>query len=228
MRRENVAIGSQVIRSSVASPLEGSKRKALFDILSSLPNGSRLADVGCFDGRFMDVYLSAGVSEVDGFDVNADAIALARTRGMNATRWDFESETAPALDAAYDVVVCADVLEHIYNSENLLRECHRIVRSSGRCIFITPNLASLWNRLIVLSGRMPLDHPGVSIHVKTEPGVNLGHARAGTAREWAGLLTRTGFRVERTEGISKSAAVRALTGLRPTLASAILFVALKR
>lgn len=184
----------------------------------------RLADVGCFDGYFMDIYKACGILSVDGFDVLPEALEAAAERGMRAFLWDFEAERAPVPDGFYDAIVCADVLEHVHNTENLVSECHRILKPRGTCVFITPNLTSLWNRYLVLRGRMPQGHPGVSVNARTEAQVNLGHARMGTAREWGGLLQAMGFQVQSVSGLWCGGLSRLISLNRYTLAPSLLFV----
>ncbi len=226
-RLKNVEMGRELLRTEERSPLEETKKKVLLGILLGLAPKSTLADVGCFDGRFLDVYRQAGILHVDGYDMNTQALAAAESRGMRVANWDFERQRAPVGDEAYDVIVCADVIEHVYNTENLLAECRRILQKGGRGIFVTPNLVSLENRALAMIGRMPRGHPGVSVNRKTEDQVNLGHVRMGTAKEWDGLFRAMGFRVERMTGLWGSRLSKVLALGRPTLARAIVFVCSK-
>ncbi len=220
---KNLAMGLEILHTGQGSELEAVKRRMLFGILGRIPEKSTLADVGCFDGRFLDLYRKAGFSRVDGYDNNSQALAVAESRGMSVKNWDFNREKAPANSDTYDAIVCADVLEHAYDTENLVAECRRILRKRGRCAFVTPNLVSLENRLLVAIGRMPQGHPGVSVNLKTDPQVNLGHLRMGTAEEWSGLFRAMDMQVERVSGIWRSRGGKALALGRPTLASALVF-----
>lgn len=47
-------------------------------------------------------------------------------------------EPFPLPDAAYDHVVCFNVLEHIFNYQNVLNESHRVLKENGTAIFAVP------------------------------------------------------------------------------------------
>ena len=53
---------------------------------------------------------------------------------------DFEKDTLPFTDAAYDTVVLLNVLEHIYNHNHLVREIKRIKKPEGTLVGFVPFL----------------------------------------------------------------------------------------
>jgi 2-polyprenyl-3-methyl-5-hydroxy-6-metoxy-1,4-benzoquinol methylase len=219
-RKQNEEMGRRILEDGCDSALTQKKIKLIAGIISSLPRKESLADVGCFDGKFFGAYKSCGVSSIDGFDMIPGALEIAKTRadGVSTYLWDMEVEAAPVPGATYDVIVCSDVIEHVFNTKNLVSECYRILKPSGVCLFLTPNLVSLWNRCNSLRGRMPLGHSGVSAEHKTEQQVNLAHVRMGTAKEWAGLFQSVGFKITTVEGIWSGARSRVLSFGRATLA----------
>jgi 2-polyprenyl-3-methyl-5-hydroxy-6-metoxy-1,4-benzoquinol methylase len=225
-RNENRKLGLGILHDEKDSPFTQAKIRKLSEIISALDQRENLADVGCFDGRFFDSYSGCGVKSIDGFDILPEALELARKRKTSGLGrdflWDFENEKAPVPDCTYDVIVCADVIEHIFNTRNLVSECYRILKPKGTCIFLTPNLVSLWNRYRALFGKMPLGHPGVSIDQKTEGQVNLGHSRMGTAKEWVGLLESAGFKVDHVDGLWRGRFSKIISLGRPTLSHTII------
>ena len=46
--------------------------------------------------------------------------------------------------ASLDVVLCVSVLEHLWDPETVLRECYRIVRPGGICLFNVPSWRGKW------------------------------------------------------------------------------------
>jgi 2-polyprenyl-3-methyl-5-hydroxy-6-metoxy-1,4-benzoquinol methylase len=216
-------MGDEILRSPDRSRLNAPKVREIVRIIGRLPNKDALADVGCFDGSLSVEYLRAGFRRVDGFDVSEAALGRAKDLGINPIVWDFETQPSPAQDGTYDALVCSDVLEHIYNTQNLLRECVRILKSGGTAVFLVPNLTSAYNRVQVLLGRMPIGSPGVSVSHKTEDGVNLGHSRLGTAKEWRGLLENEGFTVDNITGLWGNSLSRAATLSRPSLAHSVIY-----
>ena len=47
----------------------------------------------------------------------------------------------------FDVIIGIEVVEHVYNLQNLLAECKQMLKPSGVVIFSTPNSHNLKNRL---------------------------------------------------------------------------------
>jgi 2-polyprenyl-3-methyl-5-hydroxy-6-metoxy-1,4-benzoquinol methylase len=94
--------------------------------------------------------------------------------------------------SAFDAVVAGEVIEHVVNTDHLLREVARVLRPGGVLVITTPNLASLENRIRLLLGRYPMwmDHR-VS---------GAGHLRYYTPRLLRAHLAQHGFAVERHVG----------------------------
>ncbi len=225
---QNSRMAGRILQESLRSNLERTKLREIARILREVKNKGTLADVGCFDGSLSAAYFRCGFGRVDGFDISLAALERAEKVGVNTSIWNFETETSPAPDDTYDALVCSDVIEHVYNTQNLVNECRRILKPGGTAVILVPNLASLHNRFLVSLGKMPYGSPGVSVSHKTEPQVNLGHARLGTSREWHGLLTSGGFLVVEVRGLWSSSLARAAAFSRATLAHSIIYKCLKK
>jgi 2-polyprenyl-3-methyl-5-hydroxy-6-metoxy-1,4-benzoquinol methylase len=59
------------------------------------------------------------------------------------------NEPLPGHDAAFDLVIAAEVIEHLENPRFMLREIFRLLRPGGTAIVTTPNNQS-WRSLIAL------------------------------------------------------------------------------
>jgi SAM-dependent methyltransferase len=64
--------------------------------------------------------------------------------------WANVNEPLPYPDAAFDGVVCVEVLEHIDGHERLFREVERLLKPGGVFLFTTPNVMSIKSRLSFL------------------------------------------------------------------------------
>jgi SAM-dependent methyltransferase len=53
---------------------------------------------------------------------------------------DFEKDVLPFADASVDTVLCANVLEHVYDYRHLIQEMHRILKPGGTLIGFVPFL----------------------------------------------------------------------------------------
>jgi 2-polyprenyl-3-methyl-5-hydroxy-6-metoxy-1,4-benzoquinol methylase len=94
----------------------------------------RVLDVGCGIGRCLAYVDGRGT----GVDPNADAIAIARRRGLTAFTPD-ELAARPDL-ADFDTLLCSHVLEHLASDQavTLLRTWLPRVRPGGRVVLICP------------------------------------------------------------------------------------------
>lgn len=112
-------------------------------------------DLGCGDGLFTTkIAKILGVKEVHGVDVNYEALNIAKSRGLNVLRADLNLDDLP-YENEFDVVTAFEVIEHLYNTDNLIRQAYRALRPGGYFILTTPNLASWINRLLMLFGYLP-------------------------------------------------------------------------
>jgi SAM-dependent methyltransferase len=100
----------------------------------------RLLDVGCGEMPYLGLF-EAHASEIVGMDTVANPRATLHG----------PIEAIPAPDAAFDVVLCAQVLEHVDDPARAVRELHRVTRPGGRVLLSThgtmvyhPNPVDLW------------------------------------------------------------------------------------
>ncbi len=170
--------------------LRESRIRKLLALLDGEPRG-RLLDVGCAAGE-LGVLLAARGWSVAGVDREPALVAAARERGIDARHCDFGQMLLPWPDSAFDAVVLAEVIEHVLDTDHVLTEIVRVLRSGGALIVTTPNLASLENRARLLLGRYPM---WMDIRVE-----GTGHVRYYTPRMLRAHLRRHGFRVEQHVG----------------------------
>ena len=117
---------------------------------------NRILDLGCLDGKFsMLLGKNLAANEVYGVDISVANIENARSQGCKAFLSDLDSDYLPFDDASFDFIHMGDVIEHMYNPDNILREIHRLLTNDAVCIITTPNLAALANRIALLLGYQP-------------------------------------------------------------------------
>ncbi len=86
-------------------------------------------DLGCGDGR-LSAELDA--AELTAADVSAVALERARTRLPGARLVELEPDAPlPLGDAGFDLVLCAETIEHVRDVQLLLSEIRRVLRPSG-------------------------------------------------------------------------------------------------
>ena len=137
-------------------------------------------EAGCGEGYGADVL--AGVARlVCGLDydaLTASHVGLAYPR-VRVVRGNLAA--LPVGGSAVDVVANLQVIEHLWDQEGFLAECHRVLRPGGRLLVTTPN------RLTFSPGR---DAP-----------LNPFHTRELAPAELDKLLRGAGFAVERLDGL---------------------------
>ncbi len=120
-------------------------RRAVIDALldrAELPGQARILDAGCGTGRNM-VEL-AGLGEVTGVDDSEDAVSYCRKRGL----LDVSRAALPRLpfeDSSFDLMLLADVIEHVSDDVAALRELRRVATDDAHLVITTPAYQWLWS-----------------------------------------------------------------------------------
>jgi SAM-dependent methyltransferase len=88
----------------------------------------RLVEIGCGAGSLLaELRERAAAPELDGFDLSAPAVEIARSHGTPGVRVEvFDGVRVPAGDDAYDLAVLSHVLEHVPDPPALLAEAARL------------------------------------------------------------------------------------------------------
>lgn len=127
--------------------------------------GSRLLDVGCSTGKSI-FHLRKFGWNVAGCDVNADAINVARSNGLNAYLGSIE--TLSFEEGYFDVIVMSDVLEHLPSSGRALQRAHCLLNERGALIIRIPNAGCGFARSTLFLSRMtglPWAHSEAPYHL---------------------------------------------------------------
>jgi SAM-dependent methyltransferase len=88
----------------------------------------RLVEIGCGVGSLLAELAARRVApRLDGFDLSAAAIDIARAHDLPGVRFDvFDGARVPVADRAYDVAVLSHVVEHVPEPGVLLAEAARV------------------------------------------------------------------------------------------------------
>jgi SAM-dependent methyltransferase len=145
-----------------------------------LVTGKRVLEVGCGEG-YGTARLASAAARVLGVDYDALATAHASATYPQAHFVRANLAALPAPSGSVDVVATLQVIEHVWNHPEFVRECLRVLRPGGLLCVSTPN------RLTFSPG---LDKP-----------VNPFHTVEFTAAELVELLERCGFAIETVFGL---------------------------
>jgi SAM-dependent methyltransferase len=108
----------------------------------ALPTGARVLDAGCGSGRTLQDLVDYG--QVSGIELNADAAALARDRGLGEVEVG-RLEELPWSEATFDLITCLDVIEHVPDDVVALQELRRVCRPGGWLLVTVPAHQALWS-----------------------------------------------------------------------------------
>ncbi len=111
---------------------------------------SRILEIGCAYGYYLKALHERG-NQVYGLDISTYAIGRARTVVLPERAEFFFCQSAdaryPLPDESLDFIFSLDTIEHLPHPENMLAECHRVLRPGGALFVITPNKKSdIWVR----------------------------------------------------------------------------------
>jgi SAM-dependent methyltransferase len=126
---------------------ESRRRLVLWALARHCRPARALLEVGCGTG-----FLLEGVSRafpeaaVVGADPLLAFLARARERLPGATLLQMDARRIPFRDE-FDAVIALDVIEHIDEDEEALREMGQALRSGGRLILTVPQHAWLWSEV---------------------------------------------------------------------------------
>ncbi len=91
-----------------------------------------------------------------GIDIDAERVRRAREQHIEAYMCDISSERLPLDDGTVTCVYMGEVIEHLVDPDYAFEEIARVTRKGGMIVITTPNLASWYNRLLLLAGIQPL------------------------------------------------------------------------
>ncbi len=131
---------------------ENSRLARIIDLVKCHGKGRKLLDVGL--GKGIIAKELKNDFEVIGMELDEECITIARRKGVKVVMGDI-TEDWPFRANEFDVVIMAEVIEHITNEKFVMGECTRVLKKDGLLVLSTPNVASLVNRLRLLRGRRP-------------------------------------------------------------------------
>jgi SAM-dependent methyltransferase len=114
----------------------GPPPRHLVEFVRGLGHVERALDVGCGDGR-LTAELDAG--SLTAADVSAVALERAAARLPGAALVELDPDAPfPLDDSAFDLVFCAETIEHVRDVQFFLSEIRRVLRPGGELALTTP------------------------------------------------------------------------------------------
>jgi 2-polyprenyl-3-methyl-5-hydroxy-6-metoxy-1,4-benzoquinol methylase len=112
---------------------------AIAVLLGKAPRAIRILDVGCSRGQFVQAAAALGF-RAEGVEPATRIAATARASGLTVHLGLLEEQRFP--DGSFDALTLFEVVEHLKQPLELLRECHRVLKPRGILLLSTGNTAS--------------------------------------------------------------------------------------
>ncbi len=186
-----------------------SERHVLEVIASLVPAGSRVLDLGCGRGELLAHLIETKGCSGYGIEIDDANVQASLARGIDVIQLNLEEGLAMFGDASFDVVLQLDTLQHLRNTEKMLRETARVGRAG---IVSFPNFAHWPNRLRVAAGRMPVTK-ALPYEWYDTPNI-----RVGTFADFQVLARKTGLAVTDAFGLQAGRVVRTWPNLLASVA----------
>lgn len=167
------------------TPLEKIRMKTVLEFIG--PRKKRILDLGCGDGYLMEIMKRHG-HEVEGIEIAEGALKKARKKGFVVHDISLSEPWAHVCKKPYDIVFGGEIIEHVFDTDHLLKESSNVLKKGGKIILSTPNLGALGRRLMLLVGINP--------HIETTARTyDAGHVRYFMRSTLKKLLEENGFQV---------------------------------
>lgn len=149
----------------------------------------RVLDLGCSDGRLAAALRLYGHTVIG---VDIEAHKGVHDRVDEFVQADLDRGIPQDVGDDFDLIVCADVLEHVREPGRLLADARTRLAAGGTIIASVPNFAHWYPRARVALGRFDYDRRGI---------LDRGHVRFFTRRSFERVVASAGLRVRRRDAV---------------------------
>jgi len=169
-------------------PNEDSSHGRISTLLGSRPP-SKILDLGCSSGLLAERLRAMG-HYVTGVDFNEFEGVRDRTAAF--FKADLNQGIPADVGTGFDLVLAADVMEHLPRPGDLLEEIRRVLSPEGTALICVPNVAHWYPRLRTMLGMFDYDQRGI---------LDTTHLRFFTRRSLRKLIERHDYSILRLEAV---------------------------
>lgn len=141
-------------------------------VVSCVNKGSRVLELGSATGYMTRALVESRGATVTAVEIDHEAYLEAASIADRAIEADLNEIDALDLGSDFDVVICADILEHLLDPEAALRSLASRLAPRGRVVVSIPNVANWSVRLELMLGHFRYTEMGIldrtHLHFYTE------------------------------------------------------------
>jgi len=185
------------VEKSIWGNSDAYNKKKFLDQISSV--GGKVLDLGANDGDFsLEVKSKAKASQVYTLEINPRVVKELKSKGIKVTQHDLNNPF-PYKDEFFSLVTANQVVEHLYHTDDFLKEIYRCVKPGGNLVISTTNLAAWHYRLMLLFGQEPICLHPAEVHfgnfLKGKPTQRYGHKSIFTHTAFCQFVQWYGFEI---------------------------------
>lgn len=159
------------------------------EIVQVVPESARsVLELGCAAGAMGSAIKQRQNCNYIGIETNSDAAAVAARSLDTVLVGDVETGPLPLPDQSVDCIVCADILEHLADPWQMLRELRRIIQAGGTIVVSVPNIQNVDIVQALVNGRWDYLDAGI---------LDRTHLRFFTRSTFEESLIDAGFTISR-------------------------------
>jgi ubiquinone/menaquinone biosynthesis C-methylase UbiE len=167
---------------------------------------ARILEIGCGRGFYVNALAEfKTVKRIDGIEIEPAYLAQAQQTVTNKKVHLIEANAyaLPYPDRSFDMVLLTEVLEHLTDEKQALREIKRVLKPGGWLVVTVPSsgFSFWWDPLNWLLMRCFKTH--VNQHIWWLAGIWAGHQRLYSGSQLQQVLLKTGFAIEAQQGVTR-------------------------
>ncbi len=157
-----------------------------YKILEEIKSNSKILEIGCSTGYFTKILKEKYNCAVDCIEIDKEAAKKAERYCNKIVIADIESlNFSENFDKNYyDIIILADVLEHLKNPENILEKIRDYLKDDGILLISIPNITHASIALNILDGKWEYKPIGL---------LDNSHLRFFTKQSFLNLLEEKGY-----------------------------------
>jgi 2-polyprenyl-3-methyl-5-hydroxy-6-metoxy-1,4-benzoquinol methylase len=156
-------------------------------VINLIGQNKKVLDLGCMHGHIGNL-IKLKNNVVYGVETSRFAAKNAKSKLNRVYNFSLENNWSRKISERFDIVFAGEIIEHIFDTDNFLKNIHNLLKKNGCLILTTPNVASLGRRLLLLLGLSP------NLEI-TSRKYDSGHIRYFTLATLTMLLEQNGFNV---------------------------------